>query len=734
MPNVTLTQQQINNAMRSGFSLAPAQLTFSIPNGTSFWETTPGNYVGGNNQPFVAEYSVLSAAQAAAFRAAILAWDRLIAPTIAEVADNMSGHGEIRAAFTSTGMDPGTAGYAFQGSNQTPTSIVGDIWLNNITSGESFDVGTDNYITLLHEIGHALGLKHPFESPTLPAQFDNLRYTVLSYTQATPVFTLGFSITANSIGTTSQRVIVTTPMVIDIAAIQGLYGADTATGSGDTTYSFTQGDTSIQAIYDSGGIDTIDLANFTRNNRVDLTPGGYSNIGWWTEAEQQAFWQAQTPEPSFDTFIANQYATRDAYEWIDNLGIALSTTIENVTGGSGNDTIIGNDAANAFNLRMGGNDNVSGGNGDDGFYFGSTLDASDFVDGGAGTNDQLALQGNVTLTLLAQYLTGIETLALLAGDDTRFGDPGTNAYSYNITAPDAALASGRTVTVNANGLRANETLTFNASAESDATWLFYSGLGNVNLTGGGGSDGFFFGTGRFSQQDRVVGGAGTDDQLGLRGNYAMPVSFLGTTISGIETIALISSTDTRFSSETGPFSYNLNLAEGNVAAGQVLVITGTGLQSNETMRIEAFTVTTGRFDLRGGAGSDYLSGGAGADTLFGGLGIDELAGNGGNDVYIYRNAAESAGATPDTILGFTQGDLIDLSVIDANSVGGTANDAFTFIGTAAFSNTAGELRYVILSATEAAVLADLDGNGFADMVINLTLGDSNPITSGDFIL
>jgi Ca2+-binding RTX toxin-like protein len=727
MPNVTLTQQQINSAMRSGFSLAPAQLTFSIPNGTSFWETTPGNYVGGNNQPFVVEYSLLSLAQAAAFRAAILAWDRLIAPTISEVADNMSGHGEIRAAYTSTGMDPGTAGYAFQGSNQTPTSIVGDIWLNSITAGESFDIGTDNYITLLHEIGHALGLKHPFESPLLPAPFDNLRYTVLSYTQATPVFSLGFNITANSIQTTSQRVIVTTPMVIDIAAIQGLYGADAATGSGNTTYSFTQGDTSIQAIYDSGGIDTIDLANFARNNRVDLTPGGYSNIGWWTEAEQQAFWQSQTAVASFDTFIANQYAAQDAYEWIDNLGIALSSVIENVTGGSGNDTIIGNDAANAFNLRMGGNDNVSGGNGDDGIYFGATLNLSDFADGGAG-NDQLALQGNYTTTLLPQYTAGIETIALLAGNDTRFGDLGNNNYSYTLGATDSVIAAGQIKTIQANALRAAESFTFDGSAETDGTWAIFTGLGATNVTGGGASDGFFFGEGRFDASDRVVGGGGADDQLGLRGDYSAGVTLGATTLSGIETIALISASDARFGAPGASFSYNLTLNDGN-AVGR-LTVTGTGLQSNESMIIDGLAEVSAILDLRGGAGGDILTGGGGDDDLYGGLGADGLRGGNGSDDFIYRSVLESTASSRDTINSFDNLDRIDLSAIDA--IPGGADNAFTFIGNAAFS-APGQVR-VVNTANGFQLEADVDGGG-ADLVILVnTIGAGYSFQPSDIIL
>jgi hypothetical protein len=92
--------------------------------------------------------------------------------------------------------------------------------------------------------------------PVLAGGYDNTRYTVMSYTVAEPAFSIGFAVNGNTISTTSQRVIVTTPMVLDIAAVQSIYGADPNTASGDTVYHFTQGDTLIKAIYDAGGTDT----------------------------------------------------------------------------------------------------------------------------------------------------------------------------------------------------------------------------------------------------------------------------------------------------------------------------------------------------------------------------------------------------------------------------------------------------------------------------------------------
>lgn len=167
MPVIPLTTTQIDSGLRSGFSLGASQFTFSIPTTGSFWETTAGNYTGTNLQPSTS-YSTLNATQANNFRAAIAQWDGLIARNFTEVADTSSSHGEVRVAFTSSGMDASTAAYAFQSSNKTPTSIAGDVWVNADSTALTFASGTDGFETLLHELGHVLGLKHPFETPVIP--------------------------------------------------------------------------------------------------------------------------------------------------------------------------------------------------------------------------------------------------------------------------------------------------------------------------------------------------------------------------------------------------------------------------------------------------------------------------------------------------------------------------------------------------------------------------------------
>lgn len=135
--------------------------------------------------------------------------------------------------------------------------------------------------------------------------------------------------------------------------------------------------------------------------------------------------------------------------------------------------------------------------------------------------------------------------------------------------------------------------------------------------------------------------------------------------------------------------------------------------------------------LTGHRGDDTLSGGDGADVLNGKSGADLLNGGNGPDVFVFARIAHSGpGAKRDEITGFSQGsDIIDLSAIDA--ISGGADDAFTFVGTAAFSNTAGELRYT-QNAGSSVIEADVDGDGAADMEI--LMSESLALQAADFVL
>jgi VCBS repeat-containing protein len=423
----------------------------------------------------------------------------------------------------------------------------------------------------------------------------------------------------------------------------------------------------------------------------------------------------------------------------------VSVTVNGVTSaddqlwGDAGDNVIGGTPAGAFfNLAQGGDDTATGLGGNDQFYLGAALGALDVLDGGAGSDDQLGLQGNygALFVLSASHLAGIETLAFLSGSDTRFGDTAGNLYSYDIATVDGNVGLGERLTVNFNTLQAGENVTFDGSAESDGAFLTYGGLGNDTLIGGDQGDWFYFGNlGRWGTGDSVTGGAGSDDQLGLQGSYT--VAFGAGQLSGIETIALLTGGDTRFGNPPGVgYSYDLTMDDGNVAGGATMTVNANTLRagvpgvSDETLTFDGSGESDGHFTIYSGAGDDVLTGGDQDDRIYGAGGADTMTGGLGNDTFAYMNAAHSTATAMDQILDFGLGDRIDLAAIDA--ISGGANNAFSFIGTAAFSNTAGELRVVDLGGGSWQIEADIDGIGGADLLIGLT--SSHTLTTTDFVL
>ncbi len=140
--------------------------------------------------------------------------------------------------------------------------------------------------------------------------------------------------------------------------------------------------------------------------------------------------------------------------------------------------------------------------------------------------------------------------------------------------------------------------------------------------------------------------------------------------------------------------------------------------------------------LTGGLGQDGIEGNSGDDTIIGGRGADRLKGGLGFDDFDYNNLNESCGTARDIISDFRHlVDDIDLSTIDANS-NAAGNQAFSWIGAAAFSGVAGQLHFsqlngVIDRLDRTYVEADVNGDRVADLTIQLTgLID---LTSLDFI-
>jgi serralysin len=134
--------------------------------------------------------------------------------------------------------------------------------------------------------------------------------------------------------------------------------------------------------------------------------------------------------------------------------------------------------------------------------------------------------------------------------------------------------------------------------------------------------------------------------------------------------------------------------------------------------------------LQGGGGDDSLNGLAGTDRAEGGVGADIFVFSAAGHSLDYLLRSDGAKWTPDVLVDFTSGvDKIDLSAIDAIA-GTAADDAFAFIGTAAFSNQAGQLRFDAVDGL-VHIFGDVDGNGVADLHI---IASGPQVLTADFIL
>ncbi|URW74878.1 Ig-like domain-containing protein [Sphingomonas donggukensis] len=355
-----------------------------------------------------------------------------------------------------------------------------------------------------------------------------------------------------------------------------------------------------------------------------------------------------------------------------------------------------------------------GGQGSDGFYMGAVLDALDRIDGGGGALDQVGLQGAYAtrVTFAPDTIRNIELLAFLPGNDTRFSAAGTAPSYFDFKTDDGNVAAGRQLVVQANTLRAGETLIFDGSAETDGSFLFYAGFGSDILTGGQGSDGFYFGQSRFTATDRVDGQGGALDQIGLQGDYsgANALTFGADQIRGIDMIVLLSGADTRFGGGGMRFGYTLTMDDANAVGAAPMVVQANTLRADEVLVLDASRETATPYTIYSGAGADTITGGAGDDTIWGRGGGDMLRGGAGNDIFSYFATTDSfgTGADRDVILDFAHGDRID-----ASRIGFT-----TFIGSGTFTG-AGQLR-AVGSDSSWIIEGDLNGDGVADFSIAVT--------------
>ena len=433
--NLTNLDALIEGAKWGGAVGTGTTLSYSFPwaaGGSAVFYGAPGNGAYSTlNEPAAAVVYGLNSIQQTAVSNTLLAWSNVANITFQATTDTSTNVGDIRIAFTSATDAMGLAwGWTYTPNAFYPNS--GDIWISTLQSGATdpdWSTGSYNYYSLIHEIGHSLGLKHPFEGVTqLPATLDNRQQTAMSYTDAANSdFGTITQYTSTSYSWSIAAIVPETPMVLDIAAIQHLYGANLNYRTGDDVYTFDPARPFYMAIWDAGGNDTIDVNNFSENCRIDLTPGSYSSIRILSD-----------PLPA--GVSAPGYTP--TYDGTDNLGIAYGAIIENAVGGSGSDTLIGNDAANSLDGGAG-NDALYGGAGNDAYYLNTINDtvveySAEGIDS-IWANFNYSLAGLLNVENLYAYgtagciLTGSgagNTIGGASGNDTLVGNGGYDVFVF----------------------------------------------------------------------------------------------------------------------------------------------------------------------------------------------------------------------------------------------------------------------------------------------------------------
>lgn len=617
------------------------------------------------------------------------------------------------------------------------TTSGGFITSNLINIGSDWDdITGDDYTfqTFIHEIGHTLGLGHAgaYNGNAIYGvdetfANDSWQASIMSY----------FSQSENTTVNASFAYLLT-PMLADLIAIQSIYGASTTTRTGDTVYGYNSNAgpafdlTGLPAgsnfnyamtIFDSGGIDTIDLSGTSQVVIINLMAEAVSSVLGET----------------------------------GNLVIGRGVVIENAIGGSGNDTITGNSANNTL-IGGAGADILDGGSngafGDTASYAGSSAGVRVSLAGGTG------LYGDAQ----GDTLTGIENLIGSSHSDTLIGGNGVNRldggdgndFLFDFATGDDIMnggggndtMQGGTGADQYDGGTGTDTVRYNNSNAAVIVNL------KTNSASGGHAQGDTFvsvenlvgsqyadtltgddNTNRlegFSGDDILMGGLGADV---LYGDLGFDTADYSDSATGID--VGIYRTGTGGTAEGDTLIYIERIIGSD--HDDTLIGGGPASQLDGGDGNDLLFDYSGAATLNGGDGDDLLMGGANGDTMDGGTGIDtaRYANSGaGVTVNLVTNVNSGGDAAGDTltnienVVGSQYGDTITGDANNNRIEGLNGDDILKGgLGNDALFGGAGADRFVydttvwgndtIFDFTDGVDRIDLTGSGltFSDFTV-----------------
>ncbi len=660
--------------------------------------------------PYESSFSPFSAEQRAAAHRAFALVAEVANLSFVQVADNgvEPGIGNQRITFRSLAVNQQYSGSADVYQYDGYSDIYGsDIILN--TTGIAKRIENHGYfdwpfLVTIHEILHSIGLSHPGDyngagftyEEAAEFQQDTRQYSIMSYWDAEKTGADHF------IGDTQY--VGSTPLLYDILALQTLYGANMSTRTGDTVYGFNSNTGStpfnfsvnpapVIAIWDAGGIDTLDFSGFTEASVIDLNEGQFSSGGGLTK----------------------------------NVAIAFGAVIENAVGGIGDDTLIGNSAANLLNGAAGA-DSMTGGGGDDIYIVDNAGDRAAEGSSGGGVDlvrssisftlpagiEKLALVGTAAIdgvgNGLANVITGNAAANVLdggAGADSMSGGGGDDIYFVD-NAGDLALegSSGSGTDL----VRSSVSFALGAGVEKLVLGgtAAINGIGNglANVISGNAAANLLDGR---SGADSMIGGGGDDIYVV---DNALDRASEGSSGSGVDVVRSL-------------VSFTLGTGIENLVLLGLAATSGTG-----NALANSISGNSGANLLKGGGGTDTLMGGRGDDKIYGGSGNDVLKGGYGADGFYFD--AELRGNNIDAILDFSRADdtiFLDRDIFKAIGASGMLNAAAFHVG----SRAADAADRIIYDPSTGNIFYDADGTGAGGQLLFATVTAGTTLTHADFI-